>query len=304
MSFLIVVGVLTMFFTRFNLVKNFLTGKPCSEPIPYAVGTFDKRFGISREYFLSAISEAEGIWEKPFGGELFVYEKDNTDVTTLKINLVYDYRQEATTKLKSLGIAVSENKSSYETLKAKFTEAKKQFDILRSSYDLRVKQFNQEKKSYESEVAYWNARGGVSEAEYNKLQIEKSKLDRSYSELQSLQDEINRKVEEINSMVAVLNNLAGVLNISVDKYNTIGASRGESFEEGIYETDGIARKIDVYEFSNRSKLVRVLAHEFGHALSLEHVEDKEAIMYKLNEGKNLYLAPSDLIALKEKCGVK
>ena len=43
---------------------------PCAKPIPYTLGTFDKKFNISEKTFLGAIKDAEAIWEKPYGKEL------------------------------------------------------------------------------------------------------------------------------------------------------------------------------------------------------------------------------------------
>jgi len=50
-----------------NNWSNVFPAAPCAKPIPYRLGSFATQFGISQKYFLSALSEAEAIWEKPFG---------------------------------------------------------------------------------------------------------------------------------------------------------------------------------------------------------------------------------------------
>lgn len=276
---------------------------PCIEPATYTLGTFDTKFGISKEYFLDAIAEAEAIWEKPAGKNLFDYVPEGSP-RDLKVNLIYDYRQQATSKLSNIGIVVENNRASFESLKVKFDALKAEYEQAKQTFNIRVDAFNKKQQAYEKDVNYWNSRGGAPKEEFNKLEDRKEALQVESKKIQNLQNKINEQAEEINAMVVALNRLIASLNLSVEKFNSTNEARGESFEEGVYTSDGVNSEIDVYEFSNQDKLVRVLAHELGHALGLDHVDDPKAIMYELNQGNNMSLASSDIEELKSKCESK
>ena len=281
----------------------FLQPAPCTEPIPYHIGTFDKQFDISEKYFLNALAKAEAIWEKTYGKELFTYVPEGK-TRDLKINLTYDYRQQATEKLSSVGVVVDDNRASYDSLKVKFEALKKDYEQDKSIFNARVEAFNERNAQYEKDVNYWNKKGGAPEGEFKKLEQERVELKAEANALEQMQAKVNDMAEEVNALVAAINRLAKILNLSVEKYNNINEARGESFEEGVYSEEGFSREIDIYEFSTEEKLVRVLAHELGHALHLDHVKDPKAIMYEFNQGNSTSLTDADLAELKLKCESK
>ncbi len=275
--------------------------RPCTQPITYTLGTFDNKFGIPKTYFLSALNEAEAIWEKPLGKDLFKYAPEDG---RLKVNLIYDYRQQATSKLADLGITVKDNKASYDSLEVQYLTLKTQYDAAKKAYDVQYEALNQKNITYEQQVKYWNTHGGAPQKEYEQLATERTALESGSAQLQTAQVRLNSMVDEINALVVTINRLAKTLNLVVDQYNTIGESRGESFTEGLYQSSVSGQEIDIYEFSSREKLVRVLAHELGHALGLDHVSDPKAIMYTFNSGSNMAPTSADMTELKTLCGIK
>jgi len=52
---------------------------------------------------------------------------------------------------------------------------------------------------------------------------------------------------------------------------------GGEFEEGAYQSDQNGEKIDIYHLINQAKLIRVLAHELGHAHWVGTCEDSKRL---------------------------
>ncbi len=300
---LIILGATVYFFRAplLNLWTRFNTAYfPCARPITYNINSFDSKFGISKDQFAQAISKAEQIWEQAIGKELFA-SKSNGD---LKINLIYDYRQEATIKLRKLGLTINDDRASYDALKLKYKALERDYARKKSLLESAIATFENHKNAYEKEIAYWNSHGGASPKVFAQLNEDKAALETELAKLNKLQDDLNIIADNINALVTVLNRLAESLNIDAGLYNQTSETRGQEFEEGLYQSGPKGQEIDIYQFDDNNKLVRVLAHELGHALGLDHLEDPKAIMYRLNQGTNQKLSADDLTALKALCKVK
>jgi hypothetical protein len=274
--------------------------KPCVKPITYSLGTFDSKFGLTQTQFLADVNQAAAIWNRSIDKKLFEYSAN----AELKINLVYDYRQQATDKLRSLGLTIDDSESSYKALKARYDSSALDYDARKQSLAAATGIYEKQRQAYEQTVNYWNSQGGAPQNIVNQLNQQRDSLNVQAGRMTQAQAEINALADSINSLVSILNRIGSELNKDVSMYNNVGTSRGQEFEEGLYQENSSGQSIDIYEFDSTDKLIRVLAHELGHALGLDHVSDPQAIMYRINQGSGEQLTVDDLTALKQVCGVK
>ena len=91
-------------------------------------------------------------------------------------------------------------------------------------------------------------------------------------------------------------------NNSLDTYkNKYGAA--SQFDKGIFD----GTKIDIFQFNEKEDLRLTIAHEFGHALGIDHLQNPQSLMYYLMSDQNMdnpQLSSEDLSALKSVCMIQ
>ena len=264
--------------------------KPCEEPLAYAITSYDERFGISREEFDAAVAEAAQLWNEAAGIQVLAASSE----PAVTVGMLYDERQRAI----ELGETIGGEQSAYDSMKMEVERLNDRVVSLRTSHETKVTSYERDVRSYEEEVQMWNDRGGAPPAAYDELEARKRELERRRKSLDAGVATLNDLVASIQERVAQLNVLAEQTN---EKVNTYNKTLGHDFDQGNYVEDETGKRITIFTFEDRMELKRVLAHEFGHALGIGHLEDAGAIMYSYNIGNELMLTAEDVAALKEVC---
>jgi predicted Zn-dependent protease len=254
--------------TRTVLSQAYQHFSPCSAPVTYRIGTIDPRFNLTQIQVQALLEDDANKWNTAAGKSVLLYDQSNGIVT---VNFIYDYRQKATNQLNKISTSVGSSVTQYNAINTEYTSKKNQYLSDKEAYESMLASFQNKQNAYNQEVQQWNARGGAPGGTYNELQQEKAQLQVQSSGLQA------------------------------QKYNTIGATTGNEFEEGLFQSSFANEMINIYEYASTLRLNRVITHEFGHALGLEHVTDVQAIMNALNSASTESLTAADITELNAAC---
>lgn len=267
----------------------------CRLPVEYSIGTFDERFGISREEASLALTESEAIWESSLGNKnIFSYRDD----AKLKVNFIYDERQQQAESAESAREDISTRGGANEVLVTLHQQLVEEYEAYELDYETKRLAYEKDLSEYNAEVEKYNQNGGAPPNVYEDLEERKKRLDKDGTEVNSLADTLNDLALRINSIGDKGNELISEYNQRVRSFNDTYVHEHE-YTQGDYQ----GRVINVYTFDSKRELTLVLAHELGHALAVGHVENTASVMYYLMGGQPepAVLSEEDIEAFKVVC---
>lgn len=246
----------------------------CRVPVTYYIGDIDERFGTNPDEVRRIALRAEAVWEDALKMDLFSYDPEGT----LPINFVFDDRQRNAEAEAHLREDIEAKEGMSESVSAQYEVLIAEFRKITHEYEAHADQYESSLSTYNDTVSEWNRKGGAPASVVEELEQEEQALTESFEYLETLSQKIDVIVSDLNKIGAKGNRIVDEYNTTVKEYNDRFAESHE-FTQGDYT--GTA--INIYQFDAEEELVILLAHEFGHALSLGHVENEASMMFHFME---------------------
>jgi uncharacterized phage infection (PIP) family protein YhgE len=263
--------------------------------LPYHIASIAPEFNLSKEKAQSYLADAEKVWEGETGRQLFYYTEDKG----VAVHFIFDDRQALAESQQNQKMLLDKQKADNQELFASIDSLRKQYEADSKTYQDKVSAYEKKLSAYNDKVNGYNDRGGAPSDVFASLEKEKNSLSKESNSLNSTSDKLNELAKKINELSQKSGQLVDSYNSEVKQYNDeFGFSR--EFTQGDYQ-DGV---INIYKFSTDNEVRKVLAHELGHSLGLDHVEGDSSIMYYLLKDTSSApaLSSEDKAAFSALCG--
>lgn len=260
----------------------------------YKVGSIDKHYDLTKYSLKQILKEIEYEWESKLGIDFLEYDDDNENSTP--INIVYKKEFE---KYNSLEENINKHKEMGLKLQNKYNIIKEQGSYLKnkdSKLNEEINFFNNNAKKY-------------SQYEYKKrksdLEYKINFLNNEYYELHKIIDEYNNEIDMYNKYYKNIENFKKESNL--ENHESRGVtflSKETNYTKNIFgqiidkKERIFATKIDIYRITSLNEFKIVLAHEIGHMVGFNHINDSGSLMNPIiqeNQKNKFDITKADII---------
>jgi hypothetical protein len=269
-----------------------------SYPVRWKVGGVDPRFHLTPDEVKTAAIRAISLWEDAAGKRLFDYDP----VNGIPVELIYDDRQQKINDSNAAEAGLALSRSELDALRRRTHTTERRSEEARQSYEFDKQLLHDRFAAHNRRVDDLNASGGATEEERDMLNSEATSLEREQRHLELTRIAVNGLIDDAQTATDAYNAAVDSLNRSVSDFNSKFGLESED-EVGVCDLlDEKPIDIKVFAFLSKAHLTHILAHEFGHALGLKHIESEGAIMNAVD--KNAHdeeqpsLTPADKAALR------